>query len=95
MSKSKKHLNICIIIVALSFLTFNDLGIVKLITIYSDRKMIEDEIQILIAEQNELLVEIKLLETNEEYIKKVALEEFYMANPGEIIYRVQRDKTIE
>ena len=95
MSKSKKHLNICIIIVALSFLTFNDLGIVKLITIYHDRKMIEDEIQTLIAEQNELLAEIKLLETNEEYIKKVAREEFYMANPGEIIYRVQRDKTIE
>ncbi len=95
MSKGKKHLHIVILIVALSFITFNDLGLIKLLSIYNERKMIENEITILIAQENELIDEITLLETNEEYIEKIAREEFYMAAPGEIIYRVKRDKVLE
>ena len=95
MPKKKKYLNIYILIIALSFLTFNDLGLIKLISIYNERQIIEDEIQVLIAEQNSLNQQIQLLETDEEYIKKIAREEFYMAAPGEIIYRVKRDKVIE
>ena len=95
MSKRKKHINIVILIVALSFIAFNDLGLIKLISIYNERKIIENEISVLISKENELIDEIKLLETNEEYIKKIAREEFYMAAPGEIIYRVKRDKVLE
>jgi len=95
MSKSKKHINIFILIIALSFITFNDLGIIKLISIYNERKIIEKEIAELIVQENKLIDEIKLLETDEEYIEKIAREEFYMAAPGEIIYRVKRDKVLD
>ena len=95
MSKGKKHFHIIVLIVALSFIAFNDLGLINLLSIYNERKMIENEIEILIAQENELIDEIKLLETNEEYIEKIAREEFYMAAPGEIIYRVKRDKILE
>ena len=95
MSKGKKHLHMVILIVALSFLTFNDLGLIKLISIYNERKIVENEIEELINQENALLNEIKLLETNPQYIEKIAREEFYMAAPGEIIYRVKRDKVLE
>ena len=95
MSKGKKHLNIVILIVALSFIAFNDLGLIKLISIYNERQIIENEIEILIAQEDALLDEINLLETDKEYIEKIAREEFYMASPGEIIYRVKRDKVLE
>ena len=95
MSKGKKHLNIVILIVALSFIAFNDLGFIKLVSIYNERKMIENEIKLLVTQENDLMDEIKLLETDKEYIKKIAREEFYMAAPGEIIYRVKRDKVFE
>jgi len=95
MSKNKKYLNILLLITALGFLTFNDLGIIDLISIYNDRQVIENEIADLIAEENSLINEIKLLETDKEYIQKIAREEFYMAAPGEIIYRVKRDKVLE
>tara|TARA_Y100000814_G_scaffold249313_1_gene195474 strand:- start:127 stop:414 length:288 start_codon:yes stop_codon:yes gene_type:complete len=95
MSKGKKHIHIVILIVALSFLTFNDLGLIKLISIYNERKVVENEIEELINQENALLNEIKLLETNPQYIEKIAREEFYMAAPGEIIYRVKRDKVLE
>ena len=95
MSKNKKYLNILLLITALGFLTFNDLGIIDLISIYNDRQVIENEIADLIAEENSLINEIQLLETDKEYIQKIAREEFYMAAPGEIIYRVKRDKVLE
>ena len=95
MSKNKKYLNILLLITALGFLTFNDLGIIDLISIYNDRQVIENEIADLIAEENSLINDIKLLETDKESIQKIAREEFYMAAPGEIIYRVKRDKVLE
>ena len=44
MGKKKKYLNIVIIVSALSFLAFNDLGIVKLVSIYNQRETIKKEI---------------------------------------------------
>ena len=98
MSKNRKYLNTVIFIVAISFLAFNDLGIIKLISIYSERKIIENEIKDLIAKEDSLINEINLLEVNDEYKKKIAREEFYMAKPGEEIYRVKsnlKDKVFE
>ena len=95
MKKKKKYLHIIIFTAAISFLIFNDLGLIKLISIYSQREAIKEEIDILIAQENQLIKEITLLETDENYIKKIAREEFYMAKPGEKIYRVKRDKFID
>ena len=95
MGKKKKYLNIVVIVSALSFLAFNDLGIIKLVSIYNQREAIKKEIDDLIAEESNLINEIKLLETDEKYIEKIAREEFYMAKPGEKIYRIKRDKAIE
>ena len=98
MKKKKKYLHIIIFTAAISFLMFNDLGLIKLISIYNQREAIKEEIDILIAQENQLIHEITLLETDENYIKKIAREEFYMAKPGEEIYRVKsnlKDKVFE
>lgn len=93
--KNKKYLNIFIFGAALGFLVFNDLGIIKLISISNQRQMIEDEINSLIAEEQLLINEISLLQSNPEYIKKIAREKFHMCPPGEKIFRVRSEKTLE
>ena len=96
MKKNKKqYINISIILLSLSFIAFNEFGIIKLLNIHGQKQKIEQEIQELIAQQNNLMHEIELLNTDETYIKKIAREEFHMARPGEKIYRVKRDRVIE
>ena len=95
MSKNKKHLHILVLVVSLSFLMFNELGIIKLISIYNQRLIVENEIQELIAEEIKLINEINLLQTDPEYIKEVAREKFHMCSPGEKIFRIKTEKILE
>ena len=96
MKKNNKHyINISVILLSLAFIIFNEFGIIKLLGIHGEKQKIEQEIQKLIAEQDDLMHEIELLKTDEVYIKKIAREEFHMAAPGEKIYRVKRDRIIE
>ena len=39
--------------------------------------------------------EINLLQSNPEYIKKIAREQFHMCPPGEKIFRVRSEKFLE
>ena len=94
--KSKKHnyLSILIFFLCLSFITFNDLGVIKLISIYKQKQIIQEEINELILEDAALMHEITLLTNDDDYIMKMAREKFYMAAPGEKIYRVEEEKFI-
>ena len=95
MNKNKKYLNIFLFATALAFLTFNDLGLIKLIAISNEKQAIQNEINNLIAEEKVLMSEINLLQSNPEYIKKIAREKFHMAPPGEKIFRVRSEKFLE
>ena len=95
MIKNKKYLNIILTLAALGFLTFNELGLLKLISIYNARQIVEGEIKNLISEEKLLINEINLLKTDPEYIKKIAREKFHMCPAGEKIFRVRSDKFIQ
>ena len=95
MSKNKKYLNIFLFSAALSFLIFNDLGVLRLIAISNEKQLIQDEIKNLIAEEKVLMSEINLLQSDPEYIKKIAREQFHMCPPGEKIFRVRSEKFLE
>ena len=95
MSKNKKYLNIFLFAAALSFLIFNDLGVLRLIAISNEKQLIQDEIKNLIAEEKVLISEINLLQSDPEYIKKIAREQFHMCPPGEKIFRVRSEKFLE
>ena len=91
----KQIISIIIFIIGFGFIMFNDLGILKLISLYDENKLIQIQINELILEENNLTAEINLLQNDKEYIMKVARENFFMATPGEKIYRVKREKIIE
>ena len=91
----KRNVTIVICLIGLAFLTFNDLGILKLISLYKETRLIQKEINELMITEIELNKELNLLRNDKAYIMKIAREEFFMAKPGEKIYRVEEQKFIK
>ena len=69
-------------------LLFNDMGIIKWYELRQERKYLKMKIDQILLKEQKLSEELKLLENNEEYIKKIARERFYMVKPGEKVFRV-------
>ena len=76
------------------FLISNDMGIVKWYQLRKERNRIQAEIYQFIQNEAILTDELDRLKNDEEYIKKIAREKFYMVKPGEKVFRViDRRKT--
>ena len=88
-------IKIVIFITGLGFLVFNEVGIITLISLYNDDKAEQSELNQKYAQITKLTDEIDKLENDSEYIKKIAREEFLMAEEGEKIYRVEDQKYIQ
>jgi len=88
-------IKIIIFVIGLGFLVFNEVGIIKLISLYNDDKIEQSELNQKYAQITKLTGEIDKLENDPEYIKKIAREEFLMAKEGEKIYRVEDQKYIQ
>ena len=82
------------LITGFGFMLFNDFGLLHLFHLYQKEKKLFSEVNILMAQQDNLRKEIKKLQTDEEYIQKIAREKFMMVLPGEKVYRVQDEKNI-
>ena len=64
------------------------MGIIKWYELRQERKYLKMKIDQILLKEQKLSEELKLLENNEEYIKKIARERFYMVKPGEKVFRV-------
>jgi len=91
----KRNTTIIIFLIGFGFITFNDLGLLKLISLYKETRLIQNEINELMLAEVELNKEIDLLQNDKSYIIKMAREEFFMAIPGEKIYRIEEQKFIK
>ena len=80
------------IIVGLAILLFNDFGLLKLIKLQRQHNQLENTLSTLLLQQEKLKLEINQLQTNNEYIEKIAREKFMMVLPGEKVYRVKNEK---
>ena len=69
-------------------LLFNDMGIIKWYELRQERTYLKMKIDQILLREKKLAKELNLLENNEEYIKKIARERFYMVKPGEKVFRV-------
>ena len=100
MSKRKKirekKINVYIISLAIAssslILIFNDFGLLKLIQLQKEHQELEHSLQGLLSQQEKLHKKIVKLQTDNEYIEKIARERFMMVLPGEKVYRVQERK---
>ena len=83
-----------VLILSSLFLISNDMGIVKWYQLRKERNRIQAEIDQFIQNEAILTDELDRLKNDEEYIKKIAREKFYMVKPGEKVFRViDRRKT--
>ena len=90
--KSSLYIIFTGIIVSLAILLFNDFGLLQLIKLQRQHQKLEHSLKELLSQQDKLKSEIDQLQTNNEYIEKIAREKFMMVLPGEKVYRVQEIK---
>ena len=93
--KGKLFIISSLLIVFSIIIISNDFGLIQLIDLKKTKHSLQDEIQILSAQQNKLNEDISNIQTNTEYIEKIAREKFMMAKPGEKIFRVIEYKQID
>ena len=74
-------------------LVFNDFGLLKLIKLQRQHQQLEDSLTALLLQQENLRLDITKLQTDKEYIEKIAREKFMMVLPGEKVYRVKEIKS--
>jgi len=80
------------IIISVAILILNDFGLLKLIKLQRQHNQLENTLSTLLLQQEKLKLEINQLQTNNEYIEKIAREKFMMVLPGEKVYRVKEIK---
>ena len=84
---------IILILGGLFFLS-SDMGIIRWYQLRRENNKIQLDIELLIVKEKELTIELDRLKNDEDYIKKIAQERFYMVNPGEKVFHViDRRKT--
>ena len=93
---SRKNLYIALSFVIFSaiILLFNDFGLIQLFQLQQKKIELTNESEKLLNQQITLRDKIDRLQTDDEYIEKLAREKFMMVIPGEKIYRVKNEKII-
>ena len=75
-------------------LLLSDFGLIKLFQLQKKHSELKNELNNLLLQQVELNEDIQKLQTDENYIQKIAREKYMMVEPGERVYRVQEEKTL-
>ena len=95
----KSYFNYYIFSVIVTFLivilVFNDFRFLQYLKLKKEYVSLDRELQTLLFQQNTLRSEIDQLQTNQDYIEKIAREKFMMVRPGERVYRVKEEKKID
>ena len=87
-------IKILLLIGAMAFLIFNEVGIIKLLSLYNENKEEEKKLSQKHTEIIQLTAEINKLENDSEYQERIARQEYKMAKKDEKIYRVENQKYI-
>ena len=83
-----------IMAVFIMVLVLNDFGLITYFKLKNKHKVLDEELQRLLVQQNDLRLEINKLQTDQDYIEQIAREKFMMVKPGERVYRVKEEKEI-
>ncbi len=77
-------------IIVLYYLSFNDYGIVRHFRIKKELKQIQVQIEKLNNQQKDIKDTIGKLNTNYDYIEKIAREKFKLVKEGEELYIIKK-----
>jgi cell division protein DivIC len=76
-------------------LVFNDLGLIRMFELKSKKNQLHAEIQNIKSKIDDKNQEIRSLESDLDYIEKIAREKYKMVKKGEKVYRVRDERTIK
>jgi len=93
--KTKMILSFFLFIILSVIITINDFGLLKLIQLKKNKYNLQQNIYILTEQQKKLNNDINEIQTNPEFVEKIAREKFMMAKPGEKIFRVIEYKQLD
>ena len=93
--KTKMILSFFLFIILSVIITINDFGLLKLIQLKKNKYNLQHDIYILTEQQKKLNNDINEIQTNPEFVEKIAREKFMMAKPGEKIFRVIEYKQLD
>ena len=92
LKKRNLFLSIVVIVPVVSFMTFSNKGLLKRLSLESDKKAILEKIDEAKVEERKLREQSKALESDPKAIEKVAREKYGMIKPGETVYKVKKEK---
>jgi len=75
-----------------SFVMFSNKGVLKRMSLESDKQAMQDKVQQALREQSQLQRESKALDNDNRAIEKVAREKYGMIREGETVYKVKKEK---
>ena len=93
--QTKMILSFVLFFILSTIITINDFGLLKLIQLKKNKYNLQHDIYILTEQQKKLNNDINEIQTNPEFVEKIAREKFMMAKPGEKIFRVIEYKQLD
>ncbi|MBT3251816.1 MAG: septum formation initiator family protein [Candidatus Marinimicrobia bacterium] len=81
--------------VALLILLFSDLGLIRWFHLNKEHNKLITEIKLMKEQRIQLKTDKDRLENDLEYIEQLAREKFRMVKPGEKVFRVRDNRTVE
>lgn len=81
-----------IVVFILSFTTFGDRGLLRIIHLKQENREIQERLQVLKSENDKLKREIEALRTDSRYLESIARRDFGLVRPNEVIYQFSQDK---
>jgi cell division protein FtsB len=82
---------ILVVIPVVSFVTFSNKGVLKRMTLESDKQAMIDKVHEAQLEQARLVDQSKALDKDPRAIEKVAREKYGMIREGETVYKVRKN----
>lgn len=76
-----------IILFILFFTIFGERGLLRIHHLNQEKKVIEEKVAALQAENDQLKREIEALKTDRRYLESIARKDFGLVRPNEIIYQ--------
>ncbi len=92
LKKRNVLLTLLIVIPVLSFVTFSNRGILKRMSLESEKQVMQEKVKQALEEQKQLQEQSKALDKDPKAIEKVAREKYGMIREGETVYKVKKEK---
>ena len=92
MKKRNLFLSVIIVVPVVSFMTFSNKGLLKRLSLESEKKAVLEKIELARDEQRKLQEQSKALDSDPKALEKIAREKYGMVKPGETVYKVKKEK---